>query len=127
VSSLSGGENREKSLTGMAHDPEGNVRKAPTSERSVLAGETETEFRFRTASEDTLISFTDLGMLPSSRKDFRNHDEWLSERSSDSFFIKVRTCHRSHNEIIDSTQTKETQKADFPNLDRTGILTSGGT
>ena len=39
----------------MAHLLEGDVREAPTSERSFLAGETETEFRFRNY---TLITIT---------------------------------------------------------------------
>jgi hypothetical protein len=42
---LCGGENREKGWTGMGHLLEGDVREAPTSERSFLAGETERVFK----------------------------------------------------------------------------------
>jgi hypothetical protein len=41
---LYGGENREKGWTGMGHLLKGDVRGAPTSERSFLAGETERVF-----------------------------------------------------------------------------------
>ena len=41
---LCDGKNREKGRTGMGHLPEGDVREAPTSERSFLAGETERVF-----------------------------------------------------------------------------------
>jgi len=41
---LCDGKNREKGLTGMVHLPMGDVREAPTSERSFLAGETERVF-----------------------------------------------------------------------------------
>jgi len=44
VFQLCGGENREKGWTGMGHLPWGDVREAPTTERSFLAGETERVF-----------------------------------------------------------------------------------
>ena len=41
---LCGGENRVKGRTGMVHLPQGDVREAPMTERSVLAGETKRVF-----------------------------------------------------------------------------------
>ncbi|MGB6338886.1 MAG: hypothetical protein WBF32_03855 [Candidatus Aminicenantaceae bacterium] len=41
---LCDGENREEGWTGMVHLLEGDVREAPSSERSFLAGEIERVF-----------------------------------------------------------------------------------
>jgi hypothetical protein len=52
----------------MVHLPYGDVREAPTSERSFIAGEAETEFRFEITNWDTRTAvITVLGMLPPAR------------------------------------------------------------
>ncbi|MGB3863294.1 MAG: hypothetical protein WA915_14535 [Candidatus Aminicenantaceae bacterium] len=52
-----------RALGGHGASPEGDVREAPTTERSFLAGETERNFVFAITDWDSRISFiTDLDL-----------------------------------------------------------------